>query len=264
MGHGIFGYSKFFAQSCLNKNTQLYRIFTLKRFNEMLDNKAIYFRKVVKWADTFEYPIRFMPEDRRNAIEKNLFGLCLTKTYDKEAMWKLYSGEQAYGVCIKTTAQSICRALDINCEPSNPDRSIPFIGNVKYVSYLESEPSHMFDEEDKIQYPDYMYPAYIKRDAFSYEEEVRIMILKSGMAPTIDGISIPLLDFSFIHEIILSPYYPEKDILSFKSLCKDYGLAVQIRQSDFLREIDENSVELPPNKKIYWGLPRDFYDILSS
>lgn len=264
MGHCIFGYPGFRAQSCLDKNTQLYRIFTLKRFKEMLQNQAIYFRKVVKWEDTFEYPIRFMPEDRRKAIEKCLFGLCLTKAHDKEAMWKLYSGGDEQGICIKTTAKAICSALNIISHESEAIRTLAFIGNVKYVSYLDSEPSRMFDEEDKVQYPDYMYPAYIKRDAFSYEEEVRIMILKHGIAPTFNGISIPLRDFSFIHEIILSPYYPEKDISSFKSLCEDYGLDVQIRQSDFLRKIDENSVELPSERKIYWGVPRDFYDILSS
>ena len=263
MGHCIFGYPGFYAQSRLDRSTQLYHIYSLNRFKELLENKSVYFRKVTKWTDTFEYPIRFMREDRREVIEKSLFGLCMTKEFDKEAMWKLYSTDD-HGVCIKTTASAICNALSITSQESSKIRPLAFIGEVKYVPYLTSEPSRMFYEEDKRQYPDYMYPAYLKKDAFSYEEEVRIMLLKFGIPSATNGIPIPLRDFSFIHEIILSPYYPEDDILSFRSLCKEHGLDIQIRQSEFLRKIDENSVKLPTEREVYWGAPKDAYDILSS
>lgn len=264
MSHAILSTAGFYAQKSLDKDTTLYRIFPLDRFKEMLDSKKIYFRKVINWPDTFEYPIRFMPEDRRLRIEKSLFGLCLSKEYDKEAMWKLYSGQDKCGICVKTTASSICNAFTGLSRSRSPAFIDAFIGNVKYVDYLDTDPSLMFDEQEKYEYPDHMYPAFLKRSAFFYENEVRILVFDlSGQFQLFrDGICYDLRDLNFIHEIILSPYYPEEKISDFHELCKQYGLNVNIRQSDFLRKIDENSTPLPDENKMYWGTPKMAYNIL--
>lgn len=264
MGHAIISHSGFYAQNSLDKNTALYHIFSLDHFKQMLDSKSIYYSRVVKWADTFEYPIRFMPEDRRLNIEKCLYGFCLSKNYDKEAMWKLYSGRGECGVCIKTTATSICNAFFSDSGKLPPGFYDAFIGNVKYVSYLDTNPSRMFDEKEKYEYPDYMYPAYLKRDAYYYEEEVRILVYNLSMISqaSCNGIFLDLQNFSFIHEIILSPYYPKDKLSTFYKLCEQYRMNVKIRQSDFLQKIEENSVVLPSEDKVYWGLPKNAYNII--
>lgn len=253
------------AQKSLDKDTVLYHTFQYDYFEKMLMAKKLYFRRVVKWADTYEYPIRFMPEDRRESIEESLFGFCLTKKYDKEVMWKLYSGEDNRGICIKTTASAICQALaGITRSSLGPTNNV-FIGNVRYVSYLENRPDLMFNEDIKSEYPDYMYPAFIKRDAFDYEEEVRLLVhdLDAKLSNPENGLWKDLSSMDFIQEIILSPYYPEDKIDEVEALCHKNGLSVPIHKSDFLKKIAENSVPLPEESKVYWDQPEGAYDISS-
>lgn len=268
MGHAILRFYPLFSiQGTLNKDTVLYHIFPCSRFKEMIKNRKLYFRKVSRWADTYEYPIRFMPEDRKNSIKNGLFGFCLTEKYDKEAMWKLYSGNDKYGVCIKTTVSSICNALkDIVKYPPPLDfNNNAFIGRVCYVPYLENHPERMFEEDSRYEYPDYMYPAFLKRDAFSYEEEVRIILHYINFRSHIpdDGLYQELSDFSFIDEIILSPYCTEGDKTEINNFCREHEIFVPVSQSEFLKTIDEDSVSLPEEEKVYWGSPQGAYGINS-
>lgn len=265
MPHVIMSfYPTFSAQGSLPKETVLYHTFPHQYFKDMVETHRLYFRKVYKWADTYEYPIRFMPEDRKDRVKNGLFGFCLTKKYDKEAMWKLYSGND-YGVCVKTTAVSICNALSGIVKSSLPTDNNAFIGNVRYVSYLEDHPERMFQEDFRFEYPDYMYPAFLKRDAFSYEEEVRLILFDTDayFRGASDGLYKELSNLNFIHEIILSPYCSEENRLEIENFCREHGILVPISQSNFLKQIEENSVPLPTEDQLYWGLSKKSYGIIS-
>lgn len=264
MGHAILGfYPLFLIQGTLNKDTVLYHTFPCSRFKEMIKDRKLYFRKVSRWTDTYEYPVRFMPEDRKDRMKNGLFGFCLTEKYDKEAMWKLYSGDDEYGVCIKTTVSSIYSALKGSIKGPNDFYNNAFIGRVLYVPYLDDDPSQMFECTEKREYPDYMYPAFIKREAFDYEEEVRIIFFDMLFRDHIfdNGLSLKLSTLNFIDEIILSPYCTEENINEIKSFCKEYDIVASIRQSELLKRIDEDSVPLPCEDKVYWGRPQGAYEI---
>lgn len=266
MAHAILHFHPHFAaQHSLSPDMVLYHIFPVNRFKEMIENQSLYFRRVVKWPDTYEYPVRLMNEDRREVIEHSLFGFCLAQKYDKEAMWKLYSGCSPYGVCIQTTVDAFCKSIysvlsnKLNNFPNNA-----FIGKVQYVSYLDSRPSQMFEEDFRFEYPDYMYPAYLKRDAFSYEEEVRLLVhdMDSTTCTPKDGISKPLSTLGFIHKVIVSPYASLEQVEEVESLCKKYAITAPVCQSPFLKELDEGSSVLPDESLVYWGSPQNHYDIL--
>ncbi len=262
MGHGILRFHPTFAaQESLEKNTILYHIFPLNQFQKTIEQKKVFFRRVIDWPDTYEYPIRAMPEDRRELIEKCLFGFCFAQTCDKEAMWKLYSyDDHKHGVCIQTTVASFCQSLG---HFTDKDFTNVFIGKVKYAPYLESDPSCMFYEQDKTQYPDYMFPAYLKRDCFSYEDEVRLLLFDTDFRE-IPHHLIDIRSFSFIHSIILSPYFPDEDIHNLKKLCTEHSINVNIQRTDLFRNIKENSAELPPESELYWGAPKNAYKILDT
>ena len=258
MGHAVLTFRPaFLAQKSLSKDTALYHIFPFKTFEQVIKNQSLCFRKIVKWPDTYEYPIRLMPESRKKVIEKRLFGFCLTRRFDKEAMWKMYSGEDGCGICIKTTVSSFCQAI----------RNVytnAFIGNVQYVSYLENNPEKMFDEKIKFEYPDYMYPAYLKRDAFSYEEEVRLLVYETeDILNTVrDHLKVGIENMQFIHEIILSPYYQEDKKTEVFDLCKKYNISPQIYQSGLINRMNEDGFLLPGENEVYWGRPMGGYDVL--
>ena len=265
MAHGILILPGFTAQHSLERDKPLYRIFSFERFCKLLVDRRIYFRNVVKWEDTYEYPIRFMPEDRKDFLQRGLYGLCLTKAYDKEPMWKLYSGKNLNGVCIRTTAEAICNSLQLFDYTDGVCWKTAFIGNVKYVSYLDDNPTQMFYEPDRFEYPDYLYPAYIKRKEFSYEEEVRIMLYNGDpIKLNSDGQLFGVKSLDFIHEVILSPYASKEDIALLEAICMAFGVKVSVRQSDFLNKIKENSFPLPPEQNLYWGQAKHGYNILDS
>lgn len=251
MAHAILSLSPNFQRhKDVDPNTPIFHIYKGKYFDELLSGN-MYFRRVRKWPDTYEYPIRFLQEDRRKVIERCLFGICFTQVFDTEAMWNLYSGEDSCGICIKTTVNKFSRALLPSLEESNA-----FWAPVKYVPYLESEPLKMFDEDDKLLYPDYMYSAYLKRGAFSYEQEMRLLILDYNSISNVkDGKKYHIQDLSFIDEIILHPKFPDNGVDIFISKFNDRNIQIPIRKSGLFKELDENSLPLPNEDKLYWGQP---------
>lgn len=270
MGEVIFAFHpKFAIQSSLDKDETIYRIFPQFYFEEFIERKQLYFKLITRWLDGYEYPTRALQGEYRKGVEDRLFGLCFARNYDKEAMWKLYSrspqGDDRYtdrhGICIKTSVGALCKSL-LNMA-DNPFQNL-FIGKVKYVNYLDSDLAKMFYEDDKMEYPGYMYPAYIKREAFEYEEEIRVLLCDiTRRCDQSGGSLVDVEDLSFIHGIILSPDYPKEDIEKLKSKCKECGIDidgnVSVEKSKLWMPIQERSAQLPPNKDLFWGGPKGAY-----
>ena len=257
MGHGIIRFHPTFqVQSSLSEDTVIYHIFSFEYFKALLESRSLYFKRIVEWYDTYEYPVRFMPEDRKELIVRYLFGICFAQQYDKEAMWKLYAGDDyKTGVCVKTTVKRVYDAIKNYTEHEWRNG---FVAKVKYVPYLDDEPAKMFFESDKTTYPDYMYPAFIKRDAFSYEDEIRIMIFDPSRAEKgqiESSINVPV-DLSFIDGIILSPYFPSDKKEEFYNLCNKQELNVPITQSTLFQKLAENIKPLPEDNLVFWGGPK--------
>lgn len=267
MGEVILAFHpKFAIQSSLKKDETIYRIFPQIYFEEFIERKQLYFKLITRWTDGYEYPTRALQGEYRKGIENYLFGLCFAKNYDKEAMWKLYSRSPQgdlghtdhHGICIKTSVGALCKSLFNMAD--NPFQNL-FIGKVKYVNYLDSDLTKMFYEEDKMEYPGYMYPAYIKREAFEYEEEIRVLLYDiSRKCDQSGGSLVDVEDLSFIHGILLSPDYPEEDIQELKSKCKECGIDIDgnvpVEKSKLWVPLQERSVQPPPDKDMFWGGPK--------
>ena len=63
----------FFVHNDLDITMPIYRCIPYSRVIELLEHKAMYFRKVIKWEDTWEIPSRFFTDNEKNT-GVNYFG----------------------------------------------------------------------------------------------------------------------------------------------------------------------------------------------
>jgi len=133
--------------------------------------------------------------------------------HENVAMWKIYSDEQK-GIAIRTTVGKLRSYL-------------PKEGRVRRVEYLNYE-------KDKVLN---LSPIYCKRQAFSYEKEIRSVIpyrSKEKTQPFGMNISVDLN--SFIDEIILSPQMPVWIKELVRDIIKRIGVDVNVNESSIKNE----------------------------
>lgn len=90
----------------LTWDDSIYHFMSINRLIKMIEDKKIYFQKVVNWEDPWEIPYRYLQltkqEDNRDLINAdNMYGVCWTKTFDTDAMWRIYSKNNKEKKCKK-------------------------------------------------------------------------------------------------------------------------------------------------------------------
>lgn len=91
MGEAILGQiGNFRVHKDIDSTTSAYHIYSLEYFSEFLKERKVFFHKINMWRDVYELPSKFIS----NAIDlsSSLYGHCLTYNFDREVMWRLYSG----------------------------------------------------------------------------------------------------------------------------------------------------------------------------
>lgn len=109
-----------------------------------------------------------------------------------------------------------------------------FIGPVRY----ENIDGNVFFDDKSYQYPEYMVPSYIKRNAFAHEKEIRFLLCApnylefhptNGLGITSDssGLHLPLLGNGFIEKLILDPRLTEEEVSEFHHALDAYGINME-------------------------------------
>jgi len=165
----------------ITSNTKIYRIIPLKYFLEMLDTKHLLFKKPELWDDPYENFISkesFLDENNRT-VDFNidmLYAQCWTYNPECDGMWRNYASLES-GVKIETTVELLLEVLKAKEEHDTnyyvgkvcyekQEGIIDFLNDDKFVSWLTSKNHQILAEI-----------LCMKRDEFSYEKEVRAMIL---------------------------------------------------------------------------------------
>lgn len=100
----------------LNDEDSLYHFITLQHLDEMIKNKQVFCRLVIKWEDSWELSSRFIDKagepngshdyqllvQNVEHVQNNLYGLCFSQVTDTDALWRIYSHDKL-SVCIKTS-----------------------------------------------------------------------------------------------------------------------------------------------------------------
>ncbi|MGI4873025.1 MAG: hypothetical protein ACRYFX_17835 [Janthinobacterium lividum] len=185
----------------LELDTPIYRIFNAQRFYEMLENRQLMLVRPRCWEDPFEnflLSARWELEDgtiiNAASIRDRYYGQCWTMRKECDGLWRNYRGERPdpeapYPPAFKV-ATTVRKLMGQFYDPTVPGHTLTFfVGKVEYRSDEEikayfSEPEKMNTSEQmaNIRYPQTL---LVKRQAFSYEEEVRMIYSenRSGTSP---------------------------------------------------------------------------------
>lgn len=265
------------AHKELDLNQPLYHIMRFKYLKQLVEKKHFRMSKITSWADTYEYPIRAIVDDRKRHIAKNLVGYSMTQEYDVESLWKLHgmNEQQTFDnetICIKINPILLSKLIFNTF--INQNKLITgqydywvcniFIGPIKYLDLKNDEMYKIFDFKDKELYPDYMYPAFLKRKNFEYEKEVRLVLYSVAFdLSNSNHIFISLENLDFIEEVIINPFIscPNLEYLE-KSIKQIFNKDIKVTKSLLFQNI-ESEVELVNDTVKYWGQAKDAQAIVS-
>ncbi len=139
---------------------------------------------------------------------KHFFISCWhTNERESEGMWKLYTTAMNQGVAVQTTTERLCYSIG-----NDSFR----IGNVSYVSFE----SPLAEEQTPIWY---------KRDAFTHEREVRVVIEDATYKDK--GMPIAVDIDTLIEKIYVSPTAPKWLATLVKSVMQKYGVDKPVEYS---------------------------------
>lgn len=239
------------------ENAILWRYIDFTKFVSLLESKSLFFTRSDKFEDPFEGARGYASQEKK-AYEghRKIISLevrsehCGDKDYDEkkieeevdrriiqakkkfqlnrehffiscwhendsesEAMWKLYTSPSKQGVAIQTTVGKLIKSID-NC-------FMPQIGRVKYISYAEPlKPNSV--------------PFWYKRDSFSYEKEIRLIL--EVMDKYDYGIPVPINLDTMIENIYVSPLADKWFFELVKNVVLKYGINKKINFSHLNKE----------------------------
>ncbi len=239
----------------MERNTELYRYMSFKRFYQMLFQKRIAFVLPEKWDDEYErfwqkslsseegkkrckeyikhykgdpHKIKTQIESLSEANFKNTYSLCFSRCRDEELLWRAYSDDKK-GIMITTSCGRIEDLFD----------SPPHIEEIKY----DLNPADMFDwfmkhfmvlSDGSVVNWDICEFLKHKRSCFSYEKEVRVMY--HHFEPTEEGIiyrDIPSLS-DFICEVLVHPLADDEYVEVIKLLCEHFNICCAGRSTIYI------------------------------
>lgn len=193
----------------LKPNYVLRRYVDLPKYLDLLRTKALYFRRADKFTDRFEGALT--PAMRRllNATGADIQGIETADAYyrraregtyvscwsrglhDNMALWQLYGGVNS-SLAVTTTVKQL-----IEVAATWPDETI-----IKKVEYIDH-----FKNPDMIL-GGYTDPLKFKHLAYSYEDEVRVLVSRHRGEWTKNPVDfrLPIPDLnSFIRSIVVAP-----------------------------------------------------------
>lgn len=238
-------------------NYQVVKYMDLTKFVSLLQRKSLFFCRLDKLEDHFEgttarsnwktrYDLyatkhfrsskfkKLTHEEILNKVEehfeaerkmKALKTICCWNISDSEsaALWKIYS-DFNQGIMITSNITSIIEAF------KETDENID-LSEVKYINYSTDE---MPDGNS-------MFPVIHKHNAYSYENELRLihtvdfdngLIYDWSKEEIEQGKNLNVDLDKLIDEIVLSPYSPKWYVKLIENLCETYDLKTVITQSD--------------------------------
>lgn len=238
------------------QNYRVVKYMDLTRFVSLLQRKALFFCRLDKLEDHFEgttaksnwkrrydfyasqhlYSDKFKKLSEKEIIEnveghfqaerkmKALKTVCCWNISDSEsaALWKIYSNFNQ-GIMITSKVTSIIEAFKETIEDLD-------LSEVRYIDY----------SQDEMPDGNAMFPVIHKHNAYSYEQELRLIhtvdfgngLIYDWSKEEIEQGKYLSVDLDIlVDEIILSPYSSNWYLKLVENLCETYGLKTIIMQS---------------------------------
>jgi hypothetical protein len=238
-------------------NLNIYRIYPLGRFMDLMKQKNNVLVKTSLWEDPFENFILnstgTLPtgETFTIASREQYFGQCWSYKRESDAMWRIYSQHikdsktqeliiENIGIKVKSTVKNVFEPLfSIQENAKNPHNGrlfnvCSFIGKVGYhskkdlVKFLKKKASDLIlDQSGKGQASTLM----LKRIAFTHEKEVRIVYHNNECNLSDETYPYPIEPNICFEEIVVDPRIPKDIYLKIKNKIVEAGFKNKIVQS---------------------------------
>ena len=227
-----------------NLDIPIYRIFSFKRFEELITGKQLVLVKPSMWDDPYENFILKTEVDCGHGeiasledLNRTWYGQCWTENTDTDAMWRIYSHDKT-GVRVKTTARKLFSTLfDNNDEYANlkyfigkveyKDKSeiINFMNSITFTGMTLGGQNNIFAEL-----------LCIKRTEFNHENEVRIIVDDIDDKKGLGGLYKIDIEPDFLFdEVCLDPRLSDVDVIKLTSQIKSMGVNAKIIQSELYK-----------------------------
>ncbi|AZB30291.1 DUF2971 domain-containing protein [Chryseobacterium balustinum] len=237
-----------FPQSIISKNynTPIYRCIHFERLLEMLSLKNIVLVRTKMWEDPYENflfktKIRFGSHyTSLGSFTDSLYGQCWTMKKETDAIWRIYSPTKQ-SVIIKTKISKLAKAV-FDSETLLKDRFDTWRKAIAPVAYFsKNKMQNVIHQYSCLALPDAKIAfdsLFIKRNEFSHEHEVRVIIQKRGQTEddfNKDGerkfVKLPIDPNDFIEEILLDPRINESQKDLYSNIFRSAGYNGKINKS---------------------------------
>lgn len=202
----------------------LYKIMPLEYALAFFETGGFWFAKPTVWEDPYEKRFIDATYNGKKFIWKDrVFCTCMTGIHSSEALWNMYSKNSiAVQFCLRR--EDLLYILN-DYVKDNPTHEI-YIGRVEYLNTNEinmplkqipfSVPSPSINPNNSKLAAKLL---LLKRIAYEYEKEIRIMIVKP-MSTSENGISVPYdkNNLNFIERITLDPKISRYEEIAFKKV----------------------------------------------
>lgn len=239
----------------------IWRYMNFQKFESILNEKAIFFAKAIKFEDPYEglfseatmvdvcssaenceeISIEKMMAQSLPKISKDMKELVFVNCWhmskhESAAMWKLYAQNKA-GIAIQSNFEKLKACF-------SGSHDTVFIGKVRYIDW----------NNDKIPRNNYFYPYLYKRKSFECERELRALVYahqqtemtlsykgKNVSVPTIkplegNGKLVTVSLETLIEKVYVSPKSSKRFENKIKKALKQHDLNIEVIKSDLYKD----------------------------
>ncbi len=223
----------------------IYRIFDLKRFEELIINSKLTLVRPELWEDPFEnYLYKYYKNklDGQNKFMRwygsDLFGQCWTLRDEADELWRIYSPNRT-GIKVKTTIRKLFNILK---ESDKMWLATCYIGKVDYLANKKIRDiitSDFFTKSNNSSDTAFIRAngLLLKRNEFKYEQEIRLIreVWDKNEIRNSNLLDINIDFNSTLNSVSVDPRLNDYDFNLIRKKLKKLGLKVNIYQSQLYK-----------------------------
>ncbi len=207
----------------LSETKLIYHFLPLSYALQIFQHNRLWFNPVTSWTDPYEKEwcdLLFTRPDKLNSVRT--YGHCWTKSNFAEPLWRMFAFKQCEPVVrISCRVSSLIRAGMRFIETNSGSL---YLGNVQYQteSNLYVHAKTILAGMHKDSSPSACEFLLLKRNAFSFENEVRLLWFGRGRQHR--KLLLPIEAVTDIVQVMTSPYSTPKEHASISKSFKAYGV----------------------------------------
>lgn len=245
----LAGYSHIYmlnGYSFSKDKSTVFKYMPMDRFINSVDNQELVFVSPETWYDPFEQLYFGIDCSSRGYHTEDIVCMCVSEksSTNEDASWRVYAGSNNKTVRLSLEKDKLLVLLDDFASKNGFD---VFIGRVNYsfekkdIKGLHNSTSPYY----KVYFPSvmnrehYLSLMLLKRKAFSYENEVRIFLIKNSIKEKLLRIPCNYKASGLVSNVMLSPYPPVR---------KNSDLAFNIREK--INKIESEEIKTVLKEKV--------------